>query len=1026
MESGNGKRKTRLGFRLNGEEVEVACFPHKTLLEVLREDLGLTGTKHGCELGECGTCTVLVDDQAILSCLALGLDMEGRDVTTVEGMAHSGKLHPLQETFAELGAAQCGYCTPGILLAAKQLLDENKQPTREQIKEALSGNLCRCTGYLKIFEAVEMAVESGRVGEWESGRAGEWESGRVGERESRGEREEHLESELCGSQLPPLTINPPTSSPALPLSHSPALPSPLKVVGKHFRKVDARAKCTGQTRYADDIQLPRMLFAKLLRSPMPHALIKRIDLSRAQAVPGVAAIITGRDLPIPYGILPVSQDEHTLCIEKVRMVGDPVAAVAAIDEDTALEAINSIIVEYERLEAIGSIEEALKKPEPRIHEYGEGGNIHKKVHLQFGDLDRGFAEADLVREDIFFYEGNTHLPLEQHAAVAHFDADGKLVLWTSTQTPHYVHRALAKVLELPGSHIRVIATPNGGGFGGKTDPFNHEIAVSKLAMITGRPVKITLTREEVFYCHRGRHPVLMQVRTGVKRDGSITAMDFQSFLDGGAYGSYGVASTFYTGALQTVTYKIPHYRFRGMRAFTNKAPCGPKRGHGTPQPRFALEIQIDKIAEDLGLDPAEMRKRHLAPPHSLTANYLRIGSIGLGQCIDKVVEASGWKEKFRKLPFGNGIGIACGSYLSGAGLPIYWTDMPHSGVQLRLDRQGGVCVMCGSTEIGQGSASVLAYIVAQLLGIDPFDIRVVTGDTDLTPVDLGSYSSRVTLMTGNAAIESAERARELLVRSVAEKLSAPESRIALADRRVFDLENPEKCVSFSEAVSLAEARFGTIGTVGSYTPPASAAKFKGGGVGPSPAYSYTAAVAEVRVDPETGIVMVERIWIAHDIGKAINPAAVIGQVEGSVYMGLGEALMEEMTYRAKRNLVHKFPSMLEYKSPTTMEMCEITTFLIEDPDPNGPFGAKEVGQGPLLPIPPVIANAVYDAVGVRIDEVPITPEKVLAAIRAKSSGKEGRYGPRTIPLLKWPEPLRVLTPDECGDGTQMPRHAVHY
>ncbi len=798
-----------------------------------------------------------------------------------------------------------------------------------------------------------------------------------------------------------------------------------KVIGKHFRKVDARAKCTGQTRFADDIVLPRMLFAKLLRSPVPHALIKRIDLAKALALPGVAAIITGGDLPISYGILPVSQDEHALCVDKVRMIGDPVAAIAAVDEDTAFEAMDLIEVEYERLDTISSIEEAVKKSEPRIHEYGDGGNVHKRVHLQFGDLDKGFAEADLIREDIFFYEGNTHLPMEQHSAVAHFDPDGKLTLWSSTQTPHYVHRALAKVLELPASHIRVIATPNGGGFGGKTDPFNHEMAVARLAMVTGRPVKITLTREEVFYCHRGRHPVLMKIRTGVKKDGAITAMDFQSFLDGGAYGSYGVASTFYTGALQTVTYDIPRYRFRGLRAFTNKPPCGPKRGHGTPQPRFALEIQIDKIAEQLGLDPAEMRKRHLVPPHSLTANYLRIGSMGLGACIDKVVEASDWKNRFRKLPYGRGIGLACGSYISGAGLPIYRNSMPHSGVQLRLDRQGGVCVMCGSTEIGQGSDSILAYIVAEVLGIDPFDIRVVTGDTDLTPVDLGSYSSRVTLMTGNAALQAAERARELLAKAVAEKLKAPESNIAFAGRRAFEVENPETGVSFAQAVVLAESKFGTIGTVGSYTPPVSAAQFKGGGVGPSPAYSYSAAVAEVEVDPDTGIVTVERIWIAQDVGRAINPAAVMGQVEGSVYMGLGEALMEEMAYRAKRNVVHKFPSLLEYKSPTTLEMCDVKTFLIEDPDPNGPFGAKEVGQGPLLPIPPVIANAVYDAVGVRIDEVPITPEKVLAAIRAKAQGKEGRCGPRGVPEVEWPEPLRVPTPAEGGDGKEMPRAAVH-
>ena len=799
----------------------------------------------------------------------------------------------------------------------------------------------------------------------------------------------------------------------------------LKVVGKPLRKVDARAKCVGQTRFADDIVLPRMLFCKLLRSYVPHAIIKSIDVSRALKHPGVIAVITGKEMPIPYGILPVSQDEHALCIDRVRFIGDPVAAIAAIDEDTAFDALDLIDVEYETLKTVASIDDAIKTLEPRIQDYGDGGNIHKKVHLEFGNIEDGFAEADLIREDIFFYEGNTHLPMEQHAAIAHYDADNKLTLWSSTQTPHYVHRALAKVLEMPPSHVRIIATPNGGGFGGKSDPFNHEIAVAKLAQITGRPVKIALTREEVFYCHRGRHPVLMKVKTGVKKDGAITAMDFQSFLDGGAYGSYGVASTFYTGALQTVTYDIARYRFRGLRAFTNKPPCGPKRGHGTPQPRFALEIQIDKIADDLGLDPAEMRKQHLVPPNSLTANYLRVGSMGLGACIDKVVAASDWKNKFRKLPYGRGIGLACGSYLSGAGLPIYWNSMPHSGVQLRLDRQGGVCVMCGSTDIGQGSDSILAYIVAEVLGIDPFDIRVVTADTDLTPVDLGSYSSRVTLMTGNAALQAAERARELLTIAVAEKLKAPIQNITFADRRAFDVENPENVITFAQAVVLAESKFGTIGTVGSYTPPASAAKFKGGGVGPSPAYSYSAAVAEVEVDPVTGIVTVGQVWMAHDVGRSINPVLVIGQVEGSVYMGLGEALMEEMTYRGNRNVVHKFPSLLEYKSPTTLDMCEVKTYIIEDPDPNGPYGAKEVGQGPLLPMPPVIANAVYDAVGVRVDEVPITPDKVLAAIRAKAQGKEGRYGPRSVPNVEWPDPVRVATPAEGGDGKEIPREAVH-
>jgi len=791
-----------------------------------------------------------------------------------------------------------------------------------------------------------------------------------------------------------------------------------RVVGRPYAKVDGAAKVTGQTKFADDVMLPRMLHCKLLRSKIAHAKIRSIDVSKALAAPGVVAIATGKDLPTPFGILPVSQDEHALCTDRVRFVGDPVAAVAAVDEDAAFDALDLIAVDYEPLPPVGSIDDGLAPAATPIHDYGDQANIHKLVSMEFGDTEQGFARADRVYEDLFFYEGNTHLPLEQHAAVADFGPDGKLTLWSSTQTPHYVHRALAKVLEMPPAKIRVIATPNGGGFGGKSDPFNHEIVVAHLSRVTGRPVKICLTREEVFYCHRGRHPTLMKVRTGVKKDGAITAMHFQTVLDGGGYGSYGVASTYYTGALQTVTYKVPTYRFDGARVFTNKPPCGPKRGHGTPQPRFALEVQLDKIACDLAIDPAEIRRRHLHPANTLTANFLRVGSIGLGACIDKVVAASGWKKRRGKLPPGRGLGIACSSYLCGAGLPIYWNTMPQSGVQLKLDRGGGVTVFCGSTDIGQGSDSILASIVAEVLGIDPFDIRIVTGDTDLTPVDLGSYSSRVTLMTGNAAIQAAERAKEMLVATAAKKLEIPPEAVGFAGGRVFDVANPERDMSFAEAVVLAESRYGTLGTVGSYSPPPSAGRYRGAGVGPSPAYSYSAAVVEVEVDPETGILTIPKIWIAHDVGKCINPALVMGQVEGSVYMGLGEAVMEEMAYRtdANANVVHKFPSMLEYKSPTTKEMPEVETYLVEDPDANGPFGAKEVGQGPLLPIPPAVANAVFDAVGVRVDEVPVTPEKVLRALKAKAQGQPARFGPTRFPSVPYPAPIHVLTPAEGGDG----------
>ena len=803
----------------------------------------------------------------------------------------------------------------------------------------------------------------------------------------------------------------------------------LRVIGKPLRKVDARSKVTGSTLFADDLTFPRMLHMKLLRSTEAHAVVRAVDTSKAEAMPGVHAVITGADLPIKFGILPVSQDEHALCPDRVRFVGDPVAAVAAEDEQTAWEACRLIEVDYEPLPMVASMGEAAATPEPRIHDYGVYGNVHKTVQFEFGDVEAGFADCDHSREDMFFFEGNTHLPMEQHAAVAIHDTDGKLTLYSSTQTPHYVHRALTKVLELPAHMIRVIACPNGGGFGGKSDPFNHEIACAKLSMMTGRPVKVCLTREEVFYCHRGRHPVLMKSRIGVSKSGEIKALDFDSYLDGGGYGSYGVASTFYTGALQTVTYKVENYHFRGARFFTNKAPCGPKRGHGTPQPRFALEVQLDKVACDLELDPAEMRLANLAPADSLTANYLRIGSMALGPCIEKVVEGSGWKERRGQLGVGRGLGLACSSYLSGAGLPIYWNGMPHSGVQLQLDRSGLVTVFCGSTDIGQGSDSVLAYIVAEVLGVDPLGIRVVTADTDLTPVDLGSYSSRVTLMTGNAAIEAAERAREIVAQGVREELGIPAGRLVFADGRVFDASDPDKSLSFADAVVAAESRQGTIGTTGSYRPPRSAARYKGGGVGPSPSYSYSAAVVEVDVDPQTGMFTVPKIWVAHDIGRAINVALAMGQIEGSVYMGLGEAMMEEMAYRDRRHdgqriFVHKTPSMLEYKSPSTLEMPELVTYIVEDPDPNGPYGAKEVGQGPLLPIMPALANAVFDAVGVRVDEIPVTPEKIFAALQAGAKGKEPRHGPASTPPVDWPECRRVRAPWQGGSGLEMEREKL--
>ena len=801
----------------------------------------------------------------------------------------------------------------------------------------------------------------------------------------------------------------------------------LDVIGHSRRRIDSRAKVTGQLRYADDMTLPRMLHAKLLRSPHPHALIESIDITRAKAYPGVQLVLTGKDFPVPFGIMPVSQDEYPLAPERVRYVGDPVAAVIAKDEQTAAEALDLIEVKYQTLPTIATPEEGLAHPETRIHDYGESGNIHRNQAFEFGDVDEALANSDHVFEDVFFFEGNTHMPIEQHAALAASEGDGKFTLWASTQNPHYLHRQLARALQVPAAQIRVIACDNGGGFGGKCDPANHEIVVSKAALLLGRPVKICLTREEVFDLHRGRHPVLMKFRTGVSKEGKLTGMHLQTLLDGGGYGSHGPASTFYTGVLTPLTYELPRFKFEACRVFTNKPACGPKRGHGTPQPRFGQEVQLDKIAEKLKFDPAELRLNMVTKANSLTASWLKIGSNGLAECIRQVTEGSGWKQKHGKLPEGRGVGIACGSYMCGAGVSIYWNKMPHSGVQLTLDRSGQVTVFCGATEVGQGSDDVLAAIVAETLGISTKEVRCVTGDTGITPIDLGSYSSRVTVMMGNAALQAAGRARDLLVTAAAEQLEVLPESIVLSRGRVFAAGDPAKSMSFAEAVVYAESKFGTLGTVGSYTPPKPPGKFKAAGVGPSPAYSFTACVVEVEVDAHTGWITVPKVWIAHDIGRALNPVLARGQVIGGVYMGLGEALMEEQVFRRlppklSNALVHKFPSLLEYKSLTSLDMPEVEVMLVEDPDPNCPFGAKEVGQGPLLPVMPAVANAIFDAIGVRIDEVPITPEKVLRALQLKREGKDPRIGPAHFPQVPYAQPTFVLPPGEGGDGNETKDH----
>lgn len=780
--------------------------------------------------------------------------------------------------------------------------------------------------------------------------------------------------------------------------------SKYRVVGERCARVDARAKATGRAQYTDDIRLPGTLYAKLKRSPFAHATIRRVDVSRARSLAGVRAVITGKDLPIKYGILPVHQDETALAVDRVRYVGEPVAAVCADNELVARRALDLIEVDYLPLDPILSVEDAFDA-KVRLHLSDKfEGNAHRVIALEFGNVASALEACDYSREDIFYYSGSTHVPMELHSTLADFDGS-RLTIHVSHQAPYYLQKILPKVLAIRPQSLRIVVPYVGGGFGGKLDPFPDTICAAKLAMIARKPVKLTLEREEVFYNHRGRHPSLMWLRTGIK-NGRIEALHFKAFLDGGAYGSFGTAAAYYHGALQGTTYRLQNYKAEIVRFYTTKPPCGPKRGHGTPQPRFALECHLDKIADDLNLDPYEFRARNLIAPNSITVNHLRVTSCGLQECMDRVVSASAYHDKRKHLPSGQGIGFAVGCYLSGAALPIYWNEMPHSEVLIKADRSGTITVYSGHTEIGQGSDTVLSYIVSECLGLSPGDLALVLRDSDVVPPDLGSYSSRVTLMMGNAAREAAERLRAVLGKAASELLDTDADTVVFENRRIRVGGRSRRSVSIEDAIAHAEARHGMLSFSGSYRPDVTYGDFKGAGVGPSPAYSYTACAVQVEVDAETGIIRPHMVWLAHDIGHCINRKAVEGQIEGGIYMGLGEALMEEMAF-TKTGLLRN-AGLLDYKTPTIRETPDIHIDLIEEPDNAGPFGAKEVGQGPLLPVVPAVANAVHDAIGVRFDVVPITPDKVLRALDRKLE----RVGPQRVIDFPFPPCIQVEVPKD--------------
>ncbi|HTS10885.1 MAG TPA: 4-hydroxybenzoyl-CoA reductase subunit alpha [Candidatus Limnocylindrales bacterium] len=769
----------------------------------------------------------------------------------------------------------------------------------------------------------------------------------------------------------------------------------LNTVGKRMVMTDARSKILGLGKYADDLRAPGMLFGRILHSPHAHARIVSIDTSQAEALPGVKAVATGKDAPTPYGILPIGHDECVFAVDKVRYIGDNVAAVAATSPEIAERALDLIRVEYEVLPAWIDPEESMKAESNWIHAT-RPNNIEKEYHHVFGEPDAGFARAHFVAEQRYVAGEVNHAAMEPHATLAIWEPDGRMTVHSSTQVPYYLHRTISEVCEMPMSQIRVIKPLIGSGFGGKSEVIPIEIAASVLAKKTKKPVKITYTREEVFYAHRGRPKTIVDLRMGITREGKITAVQARVVQDGGAYCGFGPVTVLYSGALLGAIYDVPAVRYDGYRVLTNKPACGAMRGHGTVNVRFAFESMLDQLARQAGLDPATVRRVNLLKAPCITVNGLRVTSYGLPECVEKVVERSRWNEKRGRLPYGKGIGIACSHYVSGAANPIIRSNMPHTTVNLKIDRDAAVTVYSGASDIGQGSDTMQVQIVAEVLGVRPERVKLVSADTELTPIDLGSYSSRVTFMAGNACIEAAKNMREQIFAAVAESFGCRPHELESANDVIRKTSEPRRSVGFDEAVVMAIDFHGALVSQGAYAPPEEArgGKFKGSGVGPSPSYSYSAQVAEVTVDPETGHVRVDNIVAAHDCGKALNPMAVEGQVIGSVYMGFGQAMQEEMVWHEGRLMN---PSLLEYRIPTALENPHIDCIIVESEDPEGPFGAKEAGEGSLAATIPAISNAIYDAVGVRITTVPFSPEVILAALKKKqaSSGSRGDgNGPR--------------------------------
>ncbi|MDH5507047.1 MAG: molybdopterin-dependent oxidoreductase [Anaerolineae bacterium] len=993
----------KINLNINGETKEIQAAPGDSLLKTLRAE-GYFGVKHGCETGECGACTVLLDGKPVNACVQLAAQAEGQQIETIEavgehpeqGWKHTAGLHPLQHAFVDSGAIQCGFCTPGMILAAKQLLAGNPDPSEAQVRDALSGVLCRCTGYVKPVQAILHAAAV-----------------------LRGQAE--LGGMITPEDIDALFITPPETPPTDSGGETTqtavrVLPKVLiapqtenwKRVGRPERKVDAVKLVQGKPAFAADYELRGMLFAKVLKSPLAHARIKHIDVSKAQALAGVAAVLTHKDLPrVAYSTagqsdpIPGPLDMFSLD-HKVRFVGDRVAFVAAESAEIAEQALKLIEVEYEPLETILDPGQSLDNPllihdEPEYVNFAESDptrNLAAQIHIDIGDVEQGFAQADHVFEHEYEVPKVQQAHIEPHVVITHWDEDDRLVIRTSTQVPFHVRRQMAPVLGLPIKRIRVIKPRIGGGFGGKQEVMIEDVA-AHLTIATGRPVIYEYTREEEFVASRARHPMRIRMKTGVKKDGTITANAMHCLTDTGAYGCHALTVTGNTGHKSMALYvgdgqyrEKPNIRFTADVVYTNTPPAGAYRGYGVPQGYWAVERHMERIAQELGLDPIEFRLKNALragelQPFSTAWSEGRepvpeiIETNGLEECVRQGRAAIGWDQKYpaadwQAVPgqphLRKGVGVAM--VMQGTAIP--YLDM--GGASIKLNDDGSFNLLVGATDLGTGSDTVLAQMAAEVLGVPLDDLIVYSSDTDFTPFDKGAYASSTTYISGAAVVKAAEKVAEriqvraamILDERAGDGSQVDPGEIHLEDRKAYALDGRSVTLEEIGHHSLHHANQEQIMAVGSYVSP----------VAPPP---FAAQFAEVTVDTGTGMVVVDKLVMAVDSGIIVNPVTASGQIEGGMTQALGYAVCEEMLYddhgRARER------DLRDYHIFQAHEMPELETIFVETFEPSHPFGVKAVAEIPMDGVAPAVANAIMHACGADLSQNPATPERVWRALR---------------------------------------------